>query len=172
MKLSISVPDQLWASAVEACRPETGPSLVVQRALTSLVGGASTRAEAPTLPKELERAAALHREVLRARVRELFELGYLRGVQLATQISWEALSFLVKVGDTRKVAQRQLDFDMGGGREPYMPEGLSWPALCTALDQQFSEDDGEPYFASDPTSNQGLDAALADFRDSVLNSDD
>jgi len=101
MKVSVSVPDELWDEAsatVGLFEKDVSPSALVQRALQSYVSSSSIRApryrrERPvgaanqisTIAKRLE--AEAHRE---------FEAGYHRGIKLSENVGWRDFETVVR----------------------------------------------------------------------------
>jgi hypothetical protein len=92
MRLSLSVPDELWLRACETC-PATPASRLVQSALEHLVAGADTAyvAGAPAGAEERMRRLAAR---LRTEARALYEDGYACGLDLADVLEWWVLERL------------------------------------------------------------------------------
>jgi hypothetical protein len=100
MKLSVSVPDELWDRARTAVT-EDSPSAVIQAALRRLVDEGPARpaySQAPVLDSELAQQRAATSARLQAEVRELYQLGYRNGIELASKLNWSKLSWIAKTG--------------------------------------------------------------------------
>lgn len=97
MKLSISVPDELWE---RACPPGRRASAVVQDALAAYVDREHRvpfdRAPNPDLLEGLLSEGALSKEIerLMAEARSLRALGYAIGIEAAPSVSWVDLESL------------------------------------------------------------------------------
>ncbi len=92
MKLSVSVPDDLWEQA-RGVQPELNPSRVVQRALEQWCGDRPP-AFPHDPPSDVTDAFALARDRLAAHARAEFERGYRQAVKVARTMKWWALEAL------------------------------------------------------------------------------
>lgn len=111
MKLSVSVSDQLWASAQRVLGADKGVSQVVQEALQQLVARSSTLASAPGrrnaagVSDEDFRAAL---DAARSKVQwqtDRYQTGYRFGLELAGSWSWTSDNCWVGLVETK--------FDLG-----------------------------------------------------------
>jgi hypothetical protein len=136
VKLSVSVPDELWDRA-RAGRPDLSTSHLVQQALerwTSPEGSAGYSLEAPEAAAELmERATAR----LSEDAREHYERGYLAGAKAGTELDWWSVQSLHdKHYDVRAwidpIRNGQLAYDMGQ-LEPGMQPSSAVGPLVEAL---------------------------------------
>jgi len=89
MRLSLSVPDELWLRACETC-PATPPSRLVQAALENLVSGAET-GYAPGPPAGAEERIRRLEGRLREEARAAYQDGYETGLDLADVLEWWVL---------------------------------------------------------------------------------
>jgi hypothetical protein len=91
MKMSVYIPDELWAK-VKAIDPETGVSQVVQGALREKVaqveGRATYKELDETLQSSLEEAAAK----ATARVADTYRMGYRVGLHMSAELSAEGFA--------------------------------------------------------------------------------
>jgi hypothetical protein len=92
MRLSLSVPDDLWLRACETC-PATPPSRLVQAALEHLVAGAET-GYSPGPPEGAEERIRSLEGRLREEARAAYEEGYETGLELADVLEWWVLERL------------------------------------------------------------------------------
>lgn len=100
MKLSISVPDDLWEAA-RGIADDDSPSAVAQQALRSLVSAAPslhTYALRPDLGEAEDRKLAAVRLRLQEEARDLYITGYHIGLDLAAELSYNQLRWIVGVG--------------------------------------------------------------------------
>ena len=95
MKLSVSVPDEMWATALTA-RPDLSPSHLVQQALAVWVGGRSKPAFSQDRPPEATVAFAAARDRLSNAAREEFGRGYHAALAAAEVIDLEHFQALVR----------------------------------------------------------------------------
>ncbi|MEJ7648645.1 MAG: hypothetical protein WKF57_06260 [Nakamurella sp.] len=132
MKTSISVPDPLWNSALDAST-STSPSGIVQEALELLVESKATSGYrgVPDLPadlaQELENTRARHTE----EVRSEYALGYCDGVELVTKLTWRQISYLA-------------DPSMG-----VLAAGRALTRLLSDQDQKKASEDWKPVISED-----------------------
>ena len=92
MRLSLSVPDELWLRACETC-PATPPSRLVQAALENLVSGAEP-GYAPGPPAGAEERIRRLEGRLREEARAAYQDGYETGLDLADVLEWWVLERL------------------------------------------------------------------------------
>lgn len=100
MKLSISVPDDLWEAA-RGIADDDSPSAVTQQALRSMVSTAPslhTYALRPDLGEVEDRKLAAVRLRLQEEARDLYITGYHIGLDLAAELSYNQLRWIVGVG--------------------------------------------------------------------------
>lgn len=172
MKLSVSVPDELWE---QACRrvDYDSPSAVVQAALSRFVGdtgGNVDYAVRPDSAGELARALSAARAHIINDARELYQRGYRDGVKLAAELSFGQLAYIVRVG-AKKAAQSQarLKIEIETGLA-YVPEGsqpLIEPRVLIDYLGSYADYTGGEFHTPAPPTIEGLDRALADVWESV-----
>lgn len=162
MKLSVSVPDELW-DRVKGMTDDPSPSSVVQAALRSMVadGGRPGYAHTPAVDDELAVAldAATHR--LGTEVKQLYADGYRAGVELATQLTWRQLDQICSRGIA---AAAEAPVEASSNRVP-IPVQL--------LTQVVTTPDGSAGAGSwrrSPAEIEGIDQALRDVRSSIRTS--
>lgn len=94
MKLSISVPEQLWEEA-RTYHPELNPSHLVQTALEAMAhaGRTSTLADRPA---EVDEAFATARDRFIQQAHERFKRGYAAAVEMASHVEWLVLESIAR----------------------------------------------------------------------------
>jgi post-segregation antitoxin (ccd killing protein) len=94
VKLSISVPEQLWEEA-RAYRPDLSPSHLVQTSLEALAHAerTSTLAERPA---QVDEAFAAARDRFIQQAHERYHCGYAAAVDLASQVDWWVVESLAR----------------------------------------------------------------------------
>lgn len=100
MKLSISVPDDLWEAA-RGIAHDDSPSAVAQQALRSMVSAAPSLhiyALRPDLGEVEDRKLVAVRLRLQEEARDLYITGYHIGLDLAAELSYNQLRWIVGVG--------------------------------------------------------------------------
>lgn len=100
MKLSVSVPDDLWESARSVIEGDS-PSGVVQEALRRVTvahGAEVGYAQPPAMDDELAASLAATRQRLLEEARGLYQAGYHRGIELAGRLDWTQLRLIVGRG--------------------------------------------------------------------------
>jgi hypothetical protein len=156
MKLSVSVPDELW---MKACRriDDDSPSAVVQSALSRLAATAATDYQVRPVSDEISAALEAARAYVVADAREMFQAGYAKGLELAAQLRYQQLEWIVRTGGVeaaRDAASRGPD-----------PGSYAAPIRSGLLAKYFGSYadplDGVEWTPSRPTT-EGIDAALHD----------
>jgi hypothetical protein len=100
MKLSVSVPDELW-DAARAVVEDDSPSAVVQTALGQLISrgvGGKAYAQRPKLQGELADAFMTTQSRLLADASARYQAGYRQGVELAGELDWDLLDEIAHKG--------------------------------------------------------------------------
>jgi hypothetical protein len=100
MKLSVSVPDELW-DAARAVVEDDSPSAVVQTALGQLISrgvGGKAYAQRPKLQGELADAFMTTRSRLLEDASARYQAGYRQGVELAGELDWAQLDEIAHKG--------------------------------------------------------------------------
>ena len=91
VKISASVPDELWGLAQARSRLDS-PSAIVQEALRRAYSTpAGPNVDSAVAGRSSQARVAAIRDRLRRQVQELWERGYAAGLDLAEALSWEAL---------------------------------------------------------------------------------
>lgn len=173
MKMSVSVPDELWEAARSAVDGRDSPSAVVQEGLSRLVeveGRAKPYAAKPAMEGEVAAQAAAARARLLAGARELYQKGYREGIKIATELTVQQLQMLVRVGVAKAtenaVEAVRLDqrYPDPGGRvkEPLMPLGMLVGYLGSIADPRDVTD-----WAPNELLLEGMDQAFRDLWDDV-----
>jgi hypothetical protein len=173
MKLSVSVPDDLWTAAVGVVE-DGSPSAVVQSALTHLVARSSAErpyAQRPDLTGDLGAQLEAARDRFIGHARTAYEDGYRKGVQLSTELTWDELEYVVKHGAQRATelaSHWAADVEMNqhdpAREQPSPPVRLQVlaPFMGAAADYT-----GSVSWRPSATTVEGLDRALRDLWDSV-----
>ena len=170
MKLSVSVPDNLWEQASRQVDDDS-PSAIVQAALNRFVGdgrGGADYAVRPELADDLAAALEFARAHVVGQARELYQAGYRKGVELAGRLNFRQLAYIVRVG-SKTAAQDQVSvaFDIDTGRSPEGHRPLIEPReLIDYLGSYADYTGGELPTPAAPTI-EGIDRALADVWDAV-----
>lgn len=170
VKLSVSVPDDLWEQASRQVDADS-PSAIVQAALNRFVGdgrGGADYAVRPELADDLAAALEAARAHIVGQARELYQAGYRKGVKFAGELNFHQLAYIVGVG-SKKAAEDQADvaFDIDtrrllDGHRPFIEPRELIDYLGSYADYTNS---GFPTPAA-PTI-EGIDRALADVWDAV-----
>ncbi len=87
MKLSVSVPDELWDRA-RGLRPDLKDSHLIQNALEGFTKPAEVAGYSVAMPEDAKPAFEAAREKLAAHARGEFEEGYRAGVEIVPSLSW------------------------------------------------------------------------------------
>lgn len=91
VKISASVPDELWGEAQARSRLDS-PSAIVQEALRRAYSTpAGPNVDSAVAGRSSQARVAAIRDRLKQQVQELWERGYAAGLDLAEALSWEAL---------------------------------------------------------------------------------
>ena len=136
MKLSVSVPDQLWERA-KARRPDLSASHVVQQALEQWASPKGSAGYSLNPPDAAAPLLALATARLSDEAREHFERGYLAGAEAGTELGWWSIQSLHDghydvMAWIDPIITSQLDFDthrLGPGAEPSSAVGVLVKAL-------------------------------------------
>ncbi len=156
MKLSVSVPDELW---MKACRriDDDSPSVVVQSALSRLVAAAAADYQVRPVSDEISAALEAARARVVADAREMFQTGYRQGLELAAKLGYGQLEWIVRTGGVEAAKD-------AASRGPN-PGTLAAPIGCGLLVKYFGGYadplDGVEWTPVRPTT-EGIDAALHD----------
>ena len=166
MKLSVSVPDELWDKARRRFDDDS-PSAVVQSALSRLVA-AQAAPDYQVRPVSDAISAAL--EAARARVvgeaQEMFQTGYRQGAELVAGLGYSQLGYMAEVGGVaaaRNMAHFAYEKLIRKNPE-YQGEPLISPDLLVEYYGSYADyTSGElaGWTPSRPTT-EGIDAALRD----------
>jgi len=163
MKISVSVPDDLWGRACAAVGDES-PSAVVQKALGRLIGPGGSRAEyavRPELSDDLAAAITAARERLLADAKALYQDGYRQGVTLAGELNYRQLEYIVRVGSKRAARdQASVKLDEELGRTPHSP--LIEPRQLIDYLGDHADYTGSGFPTPEQPTIDGIDQALAD----------
>ncbi len=172
MKISASVPDDLWDAARRATNADS-TSALVQTALTELVQR-HDHARAYAEPPELTGEVASLRDTARARLvadgRARFGRGYEHGVRLAAELDWSQVAHLVEHGAAATAAHcsglaAQLHTDpssLPAGARPVIDPQVLTPYLGSLADPT-----GSTPWHPDEVTVEGLDRALRDLWEDV-----
>jgi hypothetical protein len=87
MKLSVSVPDELWERA-RGVRPDLKDSRLVQTALDAFTRPAEVAGYSTAMPEDAKAAFEAVRDKLAARARTEFEDGYRAAIELVPTLDW------------------------------------------------------------------------------------
>jgi hypothetical protein len=164
MKLSVSVPDELWDSVRKVINADS-PSAVVQEALRRAAaspGAAPTYAEAP-VDDELTKSMAAVRERMLVEARQLYQDGYRQGVELAGRLSWRELDWFAPQGlvaTAKLIAQQHIEIAMD--RAPEGAKPLIDRHLLIKYAGGYADQTGSVGWRPDRLTIEGLDRALRD----------
>lgn len=172
MKLSVSVPDELWSRAA-SLSSTTSPSAVVQTALEawladeSLTGGYKVR---PALHGKQEDALAETLARLAAEATASFQTGYQVGLELAGTLKLPQVSWLVKHGvveAARMTAEIEGDIAMQRGPQNAYGAIVGEHALRAAVGSLADFTGGDGYIP-EVEFLEGVDMALRDVHRQAL----
>jgi hypothetical protein len=156
MKLSVSVPDDLWEEARRRVDHDS-PSAVVQTALSRLVATkAATDYQVRPVSDEIRAALDAARARVVADAQEMFQTGYRQGLEFAARLGFRELEWIVRVGGpaAAKVAM------MAG------PNPAEEPPIRAGLLMKYYGSYADPLdrveWAPDRPTTEGIDAALHD----------
>ena len=167
MKISASVPDDLWDAAREAANAGS-PSAVVQTALIQLVDR-HEQGRAYAEPPELVGELGAIRDAARARLvadgRALFQQGYEQGVRLAADFTWMQLDYMVDRGArgaavecSRFVGEQELT----PGKHPEGARPVVDPQVLVPYFGSFADWTGSVPWEPHQVTIEGTDRALRD----------
>jgi hypothetical protein len=164
MKLSVSVPDDLWVLAKRRVDDDS-PSAVVQAALTAFGGGGpgTDYAVRPTMDEPLAADIEAARSRLVAEARDLFQQGYRGGVELAGRLNFHQLDYIVRRGAVdaaKSMAGMAWDIDMG--RAPEGAKPLIDPNVLLGYLGSYADYTGGEFETPTRPTVEGIDRALAD----------
>lgn len=172
MKLSVSVPDDLWEK-VNRQVDDGSPSAVVQAALNRFIGdgrGTADYAVRPELADDLAAALEAARAHIVGQARELYQAGYRKGVKLAGELNFGQLAYIVRVG-SKKAAQDQarVAFDIDTGRVPLPEERrpLIEPRKLIDYLGSYADYTGGEFPTPAAPTIEGIDRGLDDVWDAV-----
>lgn len=137
MKLSVSVPDDLWEES-RAKRPDLNPSHLVQEALEGWTRSRATPAFSQDRPDDAETAFALARERLAGQARGEFERGYRAALAAAETLDLWVIESLAKqhfdvVPWAKGFARSAVEVDIGNTPKEWGPNPEIIGALLKAL---------------------------------------
>jgi hypothetical protein len=160
MKLSVSVPDDLWNQAMRTS-PNLNPSGLVQKALTQMVARHAPTAASRPGGTDIQEALRAARAAVQAKADELFAEGYRRVLDQAGRLDFGLLQWWQQVG-TERVAM-----DLGSHYETGEPLPIAAEAIETALGEVVGENWSCLYEPNDwpgPSTAllMGIDLALHD----------
>lgn len=171
MKLSISIPDELWDSARQVLHTHTSASAIVQEALRRAVAEGTTRPEYADAVRDAETSTAIAevRSRLVEEARMTYQSGYRSGIALAQQLSWQQIDWITKAPvDIRARAKEVHDFTQKQMVDPdYIPAGT--PFVDPDLLGEYLGTLAHPLLEwnPEPVAIEGITAALTDIRTSV-----
>lgn len=172
MKLSISLPDDLWDRAREVLHTQTSPSAIVQEALRRAVSSGAARPEYADAARD-EETRTVMTEVRTRLVKEArmsYQNGYRSGVALAQKLSWQELEWIssapvdlcARAKAVLDLAQRQMvdDPQYIPGTEPMIDPNVLGEYLGSLAHPLLD-------WTPEPVALEGIAAALTDIRSSV-----
>jgi hypothetical protein len=172
MKLSVSVPDDLWEKAVRQAVGES-PSGIIQKALSQFVGS-SARSEYAVRPP-LDTALAKELRAARAQIidsaREMYQSGYRDGISLAKELGFSELAYIVEQGSlkaARTMAKFASEIAVGHSVAPPGARPLIEPSILVPYLGSYADftHGGVEWTPTAPTV-EGIDRALADVWEQV-----
>jgi hypothetical protein len=172
MKLSVSVPDDLWVQACKRAQGES-PSAVIQTALLQFVGGSATSEYAvrPPLDKVLFAELEAARLRLVESARQMYQSGYRDGIKLAKDLGFSEMAYIVEVGCLKaaeSMAAFAADIAMGTGYVPAGARPLIEPRkLVPYLGSYADFTNGNIEWTPAPPTIEGIDRALVDVWEGV-----
>lgn len=171
MKISASVPDDLLNQA-KAAMGESSISALVQEGLRRVAKAAprSDRPYAvrPSLNGDAEGAMARLREKYLAEAKQNFQQGYLLGIELAGELSWSDLTWIVESGLVKAAAEiEQLDLHAAAFPGIRNPSPGPRRELLIKYLGAIADGFGQTDWRQDPVVIEGMDGALQDVHDSV-----
>lgn len=172
MKLSVSVPDDLWANVY---RPGDKPSGVVQRGLRLLAAEKQRLVMTPAVSEEVAGALVAHTDRLARQARTLYQRGYELGLEVARVLEWVQLESFQ--GAENPLASLSSD-DWEDRRISLAPADEPDPADLVFVLQAWVAAQPDIAFGPDaefelraldfgPTFNAGLERALLDVQEAV-----
>lgn len=172
MKISASVPDDLWDAARRAANADS-TSALVQAALTQLVEKheqARAYAEPPELTGEVRSLRDAARTRLVADGRARFGHGYEQGVRLAADLDWAQIAHLVEHGAAVTASQCSRLAAERHTNTRTLPEGARAvidPQVLVPYLGAIADWTGSTEWSPDEVSVEGIDRALRDLWDDV-----
>jgi hypothetical protein len=166
MKLSVSVPDELWEEARRRVDHDS-PSAVVQSALSRLVATkAATDYQVRPASDEISAALDAARTRVVADAQEMFQTGYRHGLELAAKLGFRELEWIVRTGGLKaaKIAS-------AAGPNPVYEPPIRAGLLTKYYGSYADPLDGIDWTPARPTI-EGIDAALHDVWQQVTETGD
>jgi hypothetical protein len=151
MKLSVSVPDDLWSEA-RHIRPDLNPSHLVQQALEAWTSGRAAPPFLGSRPPDADAAFASARDRFAAGARSEFERGYRAALVAAEALEFGYLQSLASdrfdvVAWARGIGQTRVQADLGNIPKDWAPGPATINAIVDALGSlvpPFGDDAFEP----------------------------
>lgn len=172
MKLSVSIPDDLWDRAREI-RPDLNPSHLVQEALASWAEPRRTPGFSIEPPEGTETAFLQVRQRLASQAREEFVAGYRAALTAAQELPWWWLQSLASESfDIQAWAQHQgtaaLNASLGTIPKDWGPEPNAFAALIRGLGSLVGSPFGDDHFAPSLPYIRGFAHAMRRLWDEVV----
>lgn len=151
MKMSISIPDELWERARDV-RPDLNPSHLVQEALGDWVVPRRTPGFAIERPDGAEAAFRQARDRLASQAREEFINGYQAALTLAQELDWWWIQDLARhLFDVepwaKAIGESALASSMGTVPKEWGPEPGAFKALIRAVGSLVGSPFGDEKFS-------------------------
>ena len=165
MKLSVSVPDELWEKARRRVDDDS-PSAVVQRALSRLAAQAATDYQVRPVSDDISAALEAARARVVAEAQEMFQTGYRQGLELAAELGYRQLELMVRLGGVMAAShmanwahKRLIERD----DDPmYQNEPIISPELLAEYYGSYADYLGDVDWTPSRPTTEGIDAALRD----------
>ncbi|HEX3811409.1 MAG TPA: hypothetical protein VHX59_01095 [Mycobacteriales bacterium] len=163
MKISASVPDDLWESARDFLDADSTSGVVqeaLRRVLADRTGGPSY-AEVPAGDPALDDSLEDLRDRLIDEARELFQRGYRKGVELIHKLDWQQLQWVAEQGVVRAaeaVGQAVRDLERGDLDRV----SVIRPALLIEYLGRYADMTGSTEWAPSTVEIEGMDRAFQD----------
>jgi len=156
MKLSVSVPDELWEMARRQADDDS-PSAIIQSALSRFVAAkAATGYQIRPVSDEISAALEAARARIDAERQEMFQTGYQQGLELASTLDYWELAWIVRVGGREAAKDAR-----SRGPNPSLPPPINAGRLVKYYGSYADPLGGVEWTPSRPTI-EGIDAALHD----------
>lgn len=164
MKLSVSIPDQLWERA-RSVRPDLNPSRLVQGALESWAEPRTSPGFSTERPEGADAEFDGARDHLAAQAREEFVKGYRAALALAQELPWWWIQGLAgDLFDVRVwaegIGRSALEADLGRVPKDWGPERGAFKALVRAVGSLVGSPFGDEQFGPSLPYVRGFAAAM------------